>query len=779
MSFRSRMTKNTTEQNVLRQCYPFIDDHFEICAVVYPTQIDEEGNEKLELHYLENGKSVDYTMISCFQTVLGKVSKKDETTITYSQDHRDQVELSLQEQFAAVKSVAEFFSENGLDAFKTQHQLEDQRQIVPWSQLLLPFVSRYNSEALRYHIDRSLEVCQFEGKNHDPCLRANLLPYGSVLTQYFTLKEILTKKIPLDIFSDAIDLASADPETMQKHVTETLDICSKMASDEKKGCLLQRLEPFCGRELQNFLSLENTLNSGFHFSEIPSKMVNSLVTTDRFNDFIPNLENIIENQALQCRDDTCLEKMAVEHEYLLTHVLSPRKIDALRLPIDVFKEKNIRNMIYRKHNKIRDVENGLLYLATKLQTDPQIEAHTALIFNILFDENQYFENSDDRYRYSPIDTRADFQRFCNSNDEVKRYCDLSAAMEQKFHECRFKSWKLKGLCIDDYAQFLADQNPHPNLFSPTFMRTGYSSGSDPLIEVFKSEKFVKHYPRMAELFDKKYSYFMGFERTLINNPASVIYPQYRIFFKTNPERVAHSASAALTYPNDFRQLFGNYDSDLAANPEAAKFPEYRDLFTDPDLYDKIAANPEAARLYPDEFRKLFALATDEDDHVDLNWNLMTNPEAAEFPEYQRFFNFNSDSANNAVLRNIKAPHNFPTEYQTLLSAASDDRVSLILSWNPEIGILPNYRNIFAKYGQPRNIIYFAKNPYFAKLPEYRELFKTQKTDIRFEIAQNPNAVTFPEYRQLFDDEEYYVRRAACARKSQYETIHGTVPNVCN
>lgn len=161
--------------SLISQCYPFLEQ-FEICGM-----IDEKTEkEKLTLTHVP---TQERTSIDCFHTVLGELGEPDLS-------HHSDTISDLETKKAGVFGIAQFFSENGLDALKIQHSIEENTQITPWSQKILPFVAKYNQEALKKHVEQALESCIFDGKPHDPCLIANLLPFRNLLPNLLSPDQI-------------------------------------------------------------------------------------------------------------------------------------------------------------------------------------------------------------------------------------------------------------------------------------------------------------------------------------------------------------------------------------------------------------------------------------------------------------------------------------------------------------------------------------------------------------------------------------------------------------
>lgn len=167
----------------LKQCYPFLDD-FEICGIIN----DKTEEERLTLTHVPTKKRIS---VDCFHTVMGELGETDLT-------HHSDFIFDLETKKAGVFGSAQFFSENGLDAFKIQHAIEESTQIMPWSQEILPFIAKYNHDALKIHVDHAIDACIFEGKWHDSCLLANLLPFNEILIDILPVSTLVT--LPPDLF---------------------------------------------------------------------------------------------------------------------------------------------------------------------------------------------------------------------------------------------------------------------------------------------------------------------------------------------------------------------------------------------------------------------------------------------------------------------------------------------------------------------------------------------------------------------------------------------------
>lgn len=164
------------------QCYPFLDQ-FDICGIV------DKHSEKEQL-VLIHKPTKDFTSIACFHTVVGSINTENDKWTYHSTENIPSVNLSFESKEIAVKGIAQYFSENGLEAFSTQHGIEDLTQITPWSQQLLPFIAKHDPAALNLHFDRTVKVCQWDNPDtqrtepHLPCLIANLAPFVDQLLSY-------------------------------------------------------------------------------------------------------------------------------------------------------------------------------------------------------------------------------------------------------------------------------------------------------------------------------------------------------------------------------------------------------------------------------------------------------------------------------------------------------------------------------------------------------------------------------------------------------------------
>lgn len=247
----------------MEQCYPFLED-FEICGV-----IDEKTEkEKLILTHIPTQQK---TSIDCFHTVIGELGT-DETKLVYKTTEGRSNVLDFESKKLGLFGTAQFFSENGLDAFKTQHGIQDYTQITPWSQKILPFVANYNPEALKLHINHALESCIFEGKPHDPCLLSNLLPFKPLLNNF--LQPTQLAKIPDDLWnSDSVinmvdNLPIEDIVNMPKLFKKNEDVARR---------LQKRLLPRPAREV---LELKIPVFSKTFIKTLASKISSQPITLD-------------------------------------------------------------------------------------------------------------------------------------------------------------------------------------------------------------------------------------------------------------------------------------------------------------------------------------------------------------------------------------------------------------------------------------------------------------------------------------------------------------------
>ncbi|UYP47560.1 hypothetical protein NEF87_003845 [Candidatus Lokiarchaeum ossiferum] len=120
----------------------------------------------------------------------------------FSESSEDKIvdDLTMEDIFQALNSWVAGIAEMGEDAFKIQADIENQSQLgIPLSNRLLRFMSLIDVKYLYDFLDQIATDCNYEGKRHDSCLIANLIPVLETL--HYIPEEYIPSQVP-DIYDD-------------------------------------------------------------------------------------------------------------------------------------------------------------------------------------------------------------------------------------------------------------------------------------------------------------------------------------------------------------------------------------------------------------------------------------------------------------------------------------------------------------------------------------------------------------------------------------------------
>ncbi len=207
-------------------------------------------------------------------------------------------------------------------------------------------------------------------------------------------------------------------------------------------------------------------------------------------------------------------------------------------------------------------------------------------------------------------------------------------------------------------------------------------------------------------------------------------------------------------PQIIKNLFSDSKiirSELACRSDIADFKEYRVLFKDTslDVLKNVAMNPSATK-YP-EFKNLFGISN----HV-IKCALAKNHLATDFIEFKELFNINSFHVMHSLAKNPSAMKF--KEYLKLFSCPYFSvRTSVLL--NPKTSMFAEIYSLIPFY--LRKILLTEKivHEEALKYPEFPLLFKDPISDIRLTLACSEIAATHPAYEILFSDELEEIRAA--------------------
>jgi hypothetical protein len=260
-------------------------------------------------------------------------------------------------------------------------------------------------------------------------------------------------------------------------------------------------------------------------------------------------------------------------------------------------------------------------------------------------------------------------------------------------------------------------------------------------------------------------------------PKAALHDEYRRYFTVKSNKPK--------YPRDEPWDFDYVFLAIASNPEATRFPEFRELFDiqthDGDLTCRIKVqlmmNPKAPQL--PEFKNLllsnFPVALNPgavhfegynkllDEHdPEVEWGIRCNPEARKLPEF-------------AHLDPPECGCEDPNKSRIITYTKEElERKKKTIDWEsrlkwietnvPTIEREHMYKEVFEKLSpdlsefdletRERLLKYkpalpFAADPKSVNDPNFRDLFKNKNNQQKFELTSNPAAPQFEEFGQLF------------------------------
>lgn len=246
-------------------------------------------------------------------------------------------------------------------------------------------------------------------------------------------------------------------------------------------------------------------------------------------------------------------------------------------------------------------------------------------------------------------------------------------------------------------------------------------------------------PEYADLIPLEYGVDL---EVVLQNPDVQKYPEFQRLFTTKDCYKLVKISAVAKFP-EFRQLiksdkiYGLFD--LAVNPDAAQFEEYAIFFTpkylhfigslkeeckaDVPLAYQIAKNPNAVR-FP-EFRRLFS-----ESNICVKEALAGNPNATQFPEYEMLFDY----------LKIQDLPQYDPEYDDIPMKI---KVLCQIAQNPNA---TKFRQFIQLFYHPDITIRksLAGNPNAVQFDEFKKLF--QDMDLIRAVIRNKNAIQFPQFK---------------------------------
>jgi hypothetical protein len=252
------------------------------------------------------------------------------------------------------------------------------------------------------------------------------------------------------------------------------------------------------------------------------------------------------------------------------------------------------------------------------------------------------------------------------------------------------------------------------------------------------------------------------------NPEATRFPEYRDLFDDKyyvREFVALNPKAT-RFP-EYVTLFPNEKTAIACNPEAVKLKEYLTLF-DQDFQTRrlVACNPNARSL--PRYKELIPPEFGFDANV-----ILKNPGAMQFPEFDRILEdegaadcpelydyldisriLNNPKIMPMYVGKMRAPilDNHPE-----LFSHSDRNVWKALLNNPEVLKSKNFKMLFS-HPNIDVLIALAGDPEVVTFPEYRDLFKQTHTWVLEGIAENKKAAKLPEFKHLFDLQDEHIKQ---------------------
>lgn len=239
-----------------------------------------------------------------------------------------------------------------------------------------------------------------------------------------------------------------------------------------------------------------------------------------------------------------------------------------------------------------------------------------------------------------------------------------------------------------------------------------------------------------------------------NKYACLIEDAYRTLFKKNEliKYIAENPNAVQF--GEFANIFRHKESDVWKN--LAKNPNAPVLFR--DQFRKIFKREELKARIEEISNRILV-----DDNTILG-NLAKNPNAVQFKEFRDIIsNKNNYKISETLLSNTSVPLYYPNECKSLIYQAFDDNDEYAM------GIMAGNPNIALVFGKEIDILMqeklkeeksdrvikfitrFASGSYFANMKSFRQLFKERIVDVDIRLAYNDGATTLPEFIPFMND----------------------------
>ncbi|MBD3350010.1 MAG: hypothetical protein GF364_00810, partial [Candidatus Lokiarchaeota archaeon] len=199
---------------ILFKRFPFLNDNIFLCAWVNK----ETGREKLIMQYIN--PETDWIMleekITCIHTAICDISANKLQSNANSEDfysnilelrsseHLEEINLSAEEKFKALKSWVAGIAEAGLEAIHIQSQIESYARLMyPLADKILKFLVKIDPIWIFEIINKIERNCIYEGVKYDSYIIVNLIPLlkkAHYLTQ--DLQNELIRRV-FDLLEDA------------------------------------------------------------------------------------------------------------------------------------------------------------------------------------------------------------------------------------------------------------------------------------------------------------------------------------------------------------------------------------------------------------------------------------------------------------------------------------------------------------------------------------------------------------------------------------------------
>ncbi|MHA2366615.1 MAG: hypothetical protein ACXAC7_21845, partial [Candidatus Hodarchaeales archaeon] len=288
---------------------------------------------------------------------------------------------------------------------------------------------------------------------------------------------------------------------------------------------------------------------------------------------------------------------------------------------------------------------------------------------------------------------------------------------------------------NDYVQYHIIQNPFILLYPKQITDMMLTHGHDNSWNLWNNFAAHLQAPFMTDLYKKTFEIKKCWSH-IASNKNAVYFNEFSQLF-TEKSRYIKSTLAknvnAPIYASEFRKLFNGIDENikeyneskeyfdisnvaknLASNPNAVKFPEFKKLFeykkitryrqTEYKLGNELLYNMNVPLYYPKEYCKLIEVTfknVDNDNMKAIGWN----PNAVRFKR--------------RINNRIKA-----FLYRKGNEGWTDDEQIFLrgISSSPYLTDLPMFQELFECIGLPDMLIGLAWNPYATRFPQFRKLF---------------------------------------------------------